>query len=224
VTGPDVQSEARALGDPTRHRLFRYIVDAPRPVGVRELTDHVQLNHNAVRQHLAVLKDARLVTEEVEDRDRAGRPRLLYRLHPEVAGSWGTLGPYAWLAGLLSDAIRRKQDPRQVGRQDGHRRAAEVAGTGDRVDLLEAEMARRGFRPTRVERGQRVDFVLGRCPFAEVASSDPGTVCQLHLGMAEGLTEGLGGLAVEKLLPKDPHRAGCRLTVRRETTGTGAPA
>jgi hypothetical protein len=60
-----------------------------------------------------------------------------------------------WLASLLSDAIRRKQDARQVGRQDGHRRAAEVAGTGDRVDLLEAEMARRGFRPT------RVDFVLG---------------------------------------------------------------
>jgi predicted ArsR family transcriptional regulator len=107
------------------------------------------------------------------------------------------------LANLLSDAIRRKQDPRQVGRQDGHRR---------------------GFRPTRVERGRRVDFVLGRCPFAEVAISDPDTFCQLHRGMAEGLTEGLDGLAVEKLLPKDPRRAGCRLTVRRATTGTGAPA
>jgi DNA-binding transcriptional ArsR family regulator len=55
VTGPDVQREARALGDPTRHRLFRYIVDAARPVGVGELTDYEQLNHNAVRQHLAVL-------------------------------------------------------------------------------------------------------------------------------------------------------------------------
>jgi hypothetical protein len=86
-------------------------------------------------------------------------------------------------------------------------------------------MTRRGFRPTRVERGRRVDFVLGRCPFTEVevAVADPGTVCQLHLGMAEGLTEGLGGLAVERLVPKDPRRSGCRLTVRRATTGTGAP-
>ena len=92
-------------------------------MGVGELTDYVQLNHNAVRQHLTVLKDAGLVTEEVEDRDRAGRPRLLYRLHPEVAGSWGTPGAYAWLATLLNDAIRRKQDPRQVGRQDGHPRS-----------------------------------------------------------------------------------------------------
>jgi predicted ArsR family transcriptional regulator len=191
-------------------------------VGVGELTDYVRLNHNAVRQHLAVLKDAGLVTEEVEDRDRPGRPRLLYRVHPEVAGSWGTPGAYAWLAELLSDAIRRKQDPRQVGRQEGHRRAAELAGTGQRVDLLEKEMVRRGFRPTRVERGHRVDFVLDRCPFAEVASSGPDVVCQLHLGLAEGLAEGLGGLEVEKLVVKNPHRAGCRLILQQVAT-TGVP-
>jgi DNA-binding transcriptional ArsR family regulator len=54
----DLQFEARALGDTTRYRLFRYIGDASRPVGVSELTDYVRLNHNAVRQHLAVLKEA----------------------------------------------------------------------------------------------------------------------------------------------------------------------
>jgi DNA-binding transcriptional ArsR family regulator len=144
-----MQREARALGDPTRHRLFRYIADAPRPVGVGELTDYVRLNHNAVRQHLAVLKGAGLVTEEAEDRDRPGRPRLLYRLHPEVAGRWGTPGAYAWLAGLLSGAIRRGLDPRQVGRLEEHRKAAELAGTGEPADLLEQEMTRRGFRPAR---------------------------------------------------------------------------
>lgn len=152
-----------------------------------------------------------------------GRPRLLYRVHPEVAGSWGTPGAYAWLAGLLSDAIRRRQDPRQAGRQDGHHRAAELAGTGDRVDLLEEEMVRRGFRPNRVDRGRRVDFVLARCPFVEVAASDPDIVCQLHVGLAEGLTEGLGDLAVERLVAKDPRRAGCRLVVRRVPASTGVP-
>ena len=211
----ELQHEARALGDPTRHSLFRYIADAAGPVGVAELTDHVRLNHNAVRQHLAVLKDAGLVTEEVEERSRPGRPRLLYRLHPEAAGRWGTPGAYAWLANLLSDAVRRRAEPRQVGREDGRRRATELAGTGEEVDLLEAEIARRGFRPTRVERGRKIELVLGRCPFADVAASDPGTVCQLHLGLAEGLAEGLGRLDVERLVAKDPHRAGCRLTLRR---------
>jgi predicted ArsR family transcriptional regulator len=214
----DVQRQARALGDPTRHRLFRYIVDAERPVSVGELTDYVRLNHNAVRQHLAVLKDAGLVVEEIEDRERPGRPRLMYRPHPEAAGSWGTAGAYAWLASLLSDTVRRRLDPRQVGQQDGHRRAGEIAGPGDPADVFEEEMYRRGFRPARVERGRRIDFVLGRCPFAEVAEQDPETVCQLHLGLAEGLTEGLGGLTVERLVVKDARRAGCRLIVRRVPT------
>lgn len=212
----ELQQEARALGDPTRHRLFRYIAEAPGQVGVAELTDFVRLNHNAVRQHLAVLKDAGLVVEEVEDRSRPGRPRLLYRLAPEAAGRWGTPGAYAWLAGLLSDAVRRHLEPRQIGRQEGHRRGAELAGGGERVRLLESELERRGFKPTRVERGRKVEFVLGRCPFADVAESDPDTVCELHLGLAEGLAEGLGGLDVEGLVAKDPRRAGCRLAIRRQ--------
>ena len=216
VNEDETQLKARALGDPTRYQLFRYIVDAEQPVGVSELTEYIQLNHNAVRQHLAVLKDAELVIDELEDRDRPGRPRLLYRLHPEAAGSWGTAGPYAWLAKLLGDALRRKLDPRQAGRQDGHRRAADLAGTGDSSDLIEEEMTRRGFRPTRIEKGGRLDFVLKRCPFVEVAHEDPDTVCQLHLGLAEGLTEGLGGLSVDRLVAKDARRAGCRLIMQRD--------
>lgn len=211
----DVQIEARALGDPTRHGIFRYIVDADRPVSVAELTDYVRLNHNAVRQHLAVLKEAGLVVEEVESRETPGRPRLLYRLAPEVAGNWGTPGAYAWLASLLSDALRRGLDSRQIGREEGHKRAAELSGSGDPVDLLEDEMARRGFRPDRSERGRRVEFVLGRCPFADVASEDPGTVCQLHLGLAEGLTEGLGAITVARLVEKNAKRGGCRLVLQR---------
>lgn len=211
----NLQLEARALGDATRYRLFRYIVQAHRPVGVSELTRYVSLNHNAVRQHLAVLKEAGLVIEETESRDQPGRPRLLYRQHPEVAERWEAPGSYAWLAGLLSVAVRRKQSSRQVGRQDGHRRAAEISGPGDPADLLEEEITRRGFRPDRSERSGRIEFTLRRCPFAEVAAADPDTICQLHLGLAEGLTEGLGELQVDRLVPKDPHRAGCRLSVRR---------
>ncbi len=211
----EVQREARALGDPTRHRLFRYIVDAPGPVGVAELTGYVQLNHNAVRQHLAVLKDAGLVTEELEKRTRPGRPGLRYRPHPEMVGRWDAPGAYSWLASLLSNAVRSGESSRQVGRRDGGRRAAELVGTGDSTELFEAEITRRGFRPKRVERGKRVDFVLQRCPFADVAESDPETVCQLHLGLAEGLAEGLGDLAVEGLEMLSPRQAGCRLSILR---------
>lgn len=212
----DIQHEARALGDPTRYRLFRYIVDSARPVGVAELTTYVGLNHNAVRQHLAVLKEAELVVEEVERRDIAGRPRLLYRLHPDAAGKWETSGPYAWLARLLSEALTNDLSPREVGRQAGLQRGREYSANSDSVDAMEEEMTVRGFRPTRSERGRQAAFVLGRCPFEEVATNDPHTVCQLHLGFAEGLAEGLGNLTVERLTAKEPHHAGCRLVIRRK--------
>lgn len=90
-----------------------------------------------------------------------------------------------------------------------------MAGQGDPADLLEQEMSRRGFRPVRADRGPAIEFTLGRCPFAEVAAADPDTICGLHLGLAEGLAEGLGGLSTVRLAVRAPRRAGCRLTVRR---------
>jgi len=48
-----LQLQARALGDPTRHELFRYIVDAGHPVDIDELTEHLGLHDNAIRQHVA---------------------------------------------------------------------------------------------------------------------------------------------------------------------------
>jgi len=50
-----LQQQARALGDPTRHEVFRYITDADRPVDIAEMTEHFGLNHNAIRQQLAFL-------------------------------------------------------------------------------------------------------------------------------------------------------------------------
>lgn len=211
----NLQQEAKALGEPTRHRIFRYVADAAAPVGVAELTAYMGLNHNAVRQHLAILVDAGLLIEEVEESGRPGRPRLLYRLHPETAGTWDTAGPYEYLASLLAEALEAQIGPRQVGQRAGRRAAGESTPGADPVDLLEAQMERRGFRPIRVARGSKLDLVLGRCPFEDVASSNPDTVCQLHLGLAEGIAEGLGGVEVVRLVAKNPHRSGCRVALRR---------
>ena len=214
---PNLQQEAKALGDPTRHRIFRYVAESAVPVRVAELTAHMGLNHNAIRQHLAILVDAGLLLEELEpESGRPGRRALQYRLHPEAAGAWGTEGPYELLAALLAEALERQATPQEIGEEAGRRAAIEVRDGSDVMDVLEAEMERRGFRPTRTDKGSRVDFVLGRCPFEEVAATNANTVCQLHLGLAEGLARGLGGVEVVRLAAKNPHRAGCRVVLRRQ--------
>jgi len=213
----DVQSQAKALGDPTRFRIFRYVFESARSVGVAELTSYTQLNHNAVRQHLGALSAAGLVTESLEERTRPGRPRLLYEATPDSAGLWGTPGPYEQLATFLAEALRTGKAPQEVGRKAGLTRAAELSravAPGDALGAIEHEMARAGFRPLRRQRQRAVELVLERCPFESAAAANTSAVCSLHLGLAKGLAEGIGGVEVEDLVAKNPHKAGCRLVMK----------
>ena len=213
-----LQEQARALGDPTRHAVFAYVADAPGPVGVAELTEHVGLNHNAVRQHLAKLVAADLLVETHAPPHGRGRPPLRYEVHPAADGRWTDDGPYERLAAWLAEAVRTGDAPIEVGRREGRRRLAtgpDGGDEGDRVGRLTREMGRLGFEPevTDGDDGART-IILAHCPFAATARLDPGTVCGLHLGMAEGLAEAIGGLEVHGLELADPDAAGCRLQVR----------
>lgn len=208
---PTLQQEARALGDPTRHAIFRYVAGSPAPVDVAELTGLFGLNHNAIRQHLAKLVQAGLVTESTARDGGRGRPRLIYQVAPGVESRWGAVGPYERLALLLTEVIRTGSAPVEVGRRAGRRlQAAPVAG--DEVAQVASAMARQGFEPE-VRRGRRTEVVLHACPFVSAAVTDPETVCALHRGIAEGLVDGTS-LEVVDLVRKDPRRAGCRVTLR----------
>ena len=74
-THDEATEQARALGDPDARRDLPLRRRSIRPGRCRELTDHFGLNHNTIRQHLAKLRDAGLVVEELADAVRSGRPR-----------------------------------------------------------------------------------------------------------------------------------------------------
>jgi predicted ArsR family transcriptional regulator len=206
-----LQEQAKALGDPTRHAIFRHISQAGRAVGIAELNDQFPFNHNAIRQHLAKLVAAGLVVETKAPTTGRGRPRLVYEINPAVEGQWGTTGPYERLSRLLVEVIRTGLDPEEVGR-----RAADVfrvpSPSGDMVADVSAAMARQGFEPEVRPRRGGAEIVLHNCPFATTAVADRDTVCALHLGIAEGLTDATA--TVTELVAHDPRKAGCRLRIR----------
>jgi DNA-binding transcriptional ArsR family regulator len=73
-----------ALADPTRRAVFERVADAPQTVGA--LAAQLPVSRPAVSQHLKVLKDAGLVTDEARGASR------VYRVDPQG------LGPMrAWL-------------------------------------------------------------------------------------------------------------------------------
>ncbi len=72
---PSVQLDGfAALADPTRRRLFERL--ARKSLSVGELAAGVPVSRPAVSQHLRVLKDAGLVTDEADG------TRRLYRVDP----------------------------------------------------------------------------------------------------------------------------------------------
>ena len=211
MTTTTVQEQARALGDPTRHAILRHLAKMGRPVGIAELNVEFPLHHNAIRQHLAKLVAAGLVIEAKADARGRGRPRLLYEIDPAAEARWGDTGPYERLSRLLVEIIRTGLDAEEVGF-----RAADqfrVPPSGDVVVDLRASMARQGFQPEVRDLPGGVEIVLHHCPFATAALADRVTICALHLGIAEGLTDATSA-AVTELIGHDPRKAGCRLRMR----------
>ena len=81
-----------ALGDPTRRAIFERLARSPAPVG--ELAARFPVTRSAVSQHLRVLKEARLVTDDAEG------TRRIYRLDPR-----GIAAMRAWLDAHWDDAL-----------------------------------------------------------------------------------------------------------------------
>jgi predicted ArsR family transcriptional regulator len=214
-----LQQQARALGDPTRHGIFRHVAAADAPVGVAELTEHFGFNHNAIRQHLAKLVAAGLVADTKSPGPGRGRPRLVYTLTPDAEGQWGTEGAYERLSRMLIEIIRTGATPEEVGR----RHSSLVAGAGDALETLHDEMARQGFQPERRDRPRSTELVLRTCPFETAAIADRDTVCAIHLGIAQGITEGTD-LTVDELIANDPRTASCRLRVHYDDVSPDAPS
>ncbi len=219
-----LQEQARALGDPTRHSIFGYIAEANAPVGVADLTGHLGLNHNAIRQHLAKLVGAGLVVEGKAAPTGPGRPRLVYTMDPTAESRWGVTGPYERLSMLLSEIIRSGDTPVEVGRRAGKASRIPTDDPVQAVAQISEAMAREGFDPEIRRRRSGTDIVLRNCPFESIALADPETVCQLHLGLAEGLVEGIGAVEVDELIARDPRKANCRLLLNMEEHETAGGA
>ncbi len=220
ITGPiEVH---KALADETRHRLYRYIGLAGRPVSVREMSRRLGLHPNTVRPHLRRLEEAGLVAREVrKEPGSVGRPQTAYTVR-EVEGRQD--GDYRLLAEMLAGLLRGKrqiEQARELARQwglylvsrDRPKPGARVP-TGHSLALLQEAMARAGFQPRfRRQGGGTVEVTLRECPFRDLADEYRELVCALHLGLLEGMAGGLQPpLAVTEFRPF-VERSICRATV-----------
>ncbi len=197
---------------------------------VAALADRTGLHENTVRSHLDRLVRDGLAAREVEVRAVRGRPRHVYRAVLPAGGTDGgadPLGPgpargldeaaaRAGLTRVLLEgygtgeadvvAAARAAGQRMLGTLPGapRPRASAPGSPADQLRELAAHLDRLGFDPVPVDGpAPGVPVVrLWRCPFLDLARARPEVVCAVHLGLARGVLDRVGGpLRADRLVP-----------------------
>lgn len=231
--GPDDARDRRvhrALASGVRTRMLEVLRGEP-DLDVAALAERLDLHVNTVRTHLGVLEDAGLVAAVVEERDRPGRPRRLFRATPaaEAAPPLADDRGYRFLAGVLAGYLDATADDAAAAAEEAGaawgRHVVESPAPFQRVAPTEAvdrllELQREfGFEPRLLDTDtEQPRVLLRRCPFLDVAREHPDVVCSVHLGLLRGaLAELEVDVTAQDLLPW-ARPDGCLASLR--VTGT----
>lgn len=214
----------RALASPARARVLELLRAADAPMTVQELADAVDLHPNTVRNHLAILENARLVVSERRRTSGPGRPHLVYSAGPmDPAGA-----PETEAARLLTDLLATQvradhPDTERVVEDAATAWGLRLVADGDAplderaaLDRLVGLLAELGF-DARIEGDlvHGVDVVVERCPLATVARDHPQVACSFHRGITRGVLDGLGDRLALQVFAADPATGHCRASLRR---------
>ena len=191
----------RALADASRVRILRALRVADHPMDAREVAEEVGLHHNTVRAHLDVLVDVELVEKNPEERDTPGRPRMVYQAVPEEIPI-GRRGEYRLLAEILASYLRSiVPNPAAAAEEAGRAWGGylterpppfQKVTAPEAIGRIAKMFIDLGFEPEIREENDRKMILLHRCPFRDVAHSNPEVVCSVHLGLLRGLLEQVG--------------------------------
>lgn len=195
-----------ALAQPTRARIFAFLVEKRAPADTAEIAARFGLHPNGVRLHLERLEGGGFVVRN-RQRAGAGRPRDVWTVSPEAHPGGTSPRAYADLAAWLARAIpatrARIREVERAGREIG----AELAPRrrGDAGETLRDALAALGFEPTLERSEEGFSCRLGNCPYRNSVRENQEVVCGLHRGITEGILAELDPGA--KLTRFEPHEA-----------------
>lgn len=202
---------------PTQASVLGYLRDVNRAVDLGSIADYFGLTSAQVAAQVDALCRRGLI---IKCSARQSRRKARYAVATPDVDTGENQSAYLGLSELLLDVLVGACDPAEVGRNAGRQlgnavRRDDSSDPDATVAQLENFLESRGFRPTQIDSGESVGFVLGCCPFQKAALANPSLVCGLHRAVAEGMVEALGGaFEVTNLVARDPKTAGCWLELR----------
>lgn len=192
----------KALGDNTRYAIYLELARSPAPLATAEIAETLALHPNTVRPHLERMRDVGLLQVSIDAQGTVGRPQHRYSLAADAPALGFEPPAYPVLARMLLQLAGAAQltsaDAVEAAREQGATAAARPDRQGTCAAALSAEMAELGFDPEAVVEDARATIAFTRCPFRELAETNPDLVCGLHRGLVEGFVDTRGdGVVVD---------------------------
>ena len=224
---------ARTLASGSRVDLLHLLQDGGEHT-IGELAVATGLHENTTREHLQRLVSDGFAQRHPERRTVRGRPRMVYRAVSaddlrtdprEQDRIEESIARVALTRILLEGYGREVASPTAAAQAAGRAMIVDrdlppispttsTVGADRQLDALEGHLERLGFDPE-LDRSQ-LAFHLYRCPFLDLAKARPEVVCNVHLGLAQGVLDAVPGpVAARELLPfVGPEH--CVLQLRRD--------
>ena len=217
----------RVLASRRRAEILQLLREHNGALSVAEIAIAIGMHGNSVRAHLEALTRSGHVTREPAARGAPGRPRQVYR----ATGAPSVDRDYRLLADVLSHHLAvSSPDPSEIALAAGRswalandagpqppRRlsaASDTPGAGVPRDALEPVLrmlSLAGFSPELAT--DRSTVRLRHCPFRELAVRNPAVVCQVHLGVIQGILTGLNTTAKATEIAPFTEPGVCRVTL-----------
>lgn len=204
------------LGDNTRYAIYLELARSPSPLATAQIAETLGLHPNTVRPHLERMRDVGLLQVIVDAQGTVGRPQHRYSLTPDAPALGFEPPAFPVLARMLlqlaSAAGLSAADAVEAGRDQGSSAARRPDRIGPCVAALTDELAELGFDPEAVEEDGSATIAFTRCPFRELAETNPEVVCGLHRGLVEGFVEERGDGEIVDFHPL-VHRVPCQVEI-----------
>lgn len=217
-------SAVAALDEPTRRRLYDYVVRQPTPVSRDDAATALRLPRATAAFHLDRLADEGLLDVIHERRSGrtgpgAGRPAKLYHRSANPITVSLPERQYELAGRLLASAIQeadRTGEParavlerhaRGLGLQLAEDAREDNQSAGDQQALMRTLEAY-GFEPRAADQ----DVTLANCPFHSLAQEHTDLVCGMNLCLLTGLLDGLSDSEFTARLDPAPNLCCVRLT------------
>lgn len=203
----DPQKVSAVLADPTRYRIYQYVLNAADPVPVGEVARRFGLHPNVGRMHLNRLADIGLLVAQTQKTGKGGRPGFVYGPSGNAVSLSVPARDFQLLADLLVQSLALtgeggREAIAQIGHTFGRRLGREAldlvwrGANGGQIDYADilltcAQALERLGVATHVRNspGQPLSLVLRTCGFQEVASAHPEHICALCKSMVEGVAQ-----------------------------------